>query len=74
MSDLAATNCGCPNNGGCSSGGNNILFLLLILCLCGHGDCDDNCGFGFGSFFGGDGCNSCSWLIWILILSCFCNH
>ena len=47
MSDLAATNCGCSN--GCAGGscGNNILFLLLILCACGgwgNGSCGDGCG------------------------------
>ena len=40
MSDLAATNCGCGNDGGCGS----ILWLIVLLCLCiGNG----------GGFFGG---------------------
>lgn len=62
MSDLAATNCGCGNEGGCGS----ILWLIILLSLCnGNG----------GSFFGGNGgcgCeggNSCIWII-LLLLCC----
>jgi hypothetical protein len=56
MSDLVATNCGCGNEGGCSS----IIWIILLLCLCNN-----------GSTFSGDGCgdNSCIWII-LLLLCC----
>ena len=61
MSDLAATNCGCNDNGcGCSS----IIWIILLLSCCGG-----------NSGFGGNGCgndcgnNSCIWII-LLLLCC----
>ena len=63
MSDLAATNCGCGNEGGCGS----ILWLIVLLSLCN--------GNGGTSLFGGNGgcgCeggNSCIWII-LLLLCC----
>lgn len=63
MSDLAATNCGCNDNGcGC----NSIIWIILLLSCCGNN----------GSVFGGNGCgndgcgnNSCIWII-LLLLCC----
>ena len=67
MSDLAATNCGCPREeGGC----NSIIWIILLLCCCGNG--------GGGLFGGGGSCgggNDCCWII-ILLLLCggnFCG-
>ena len=48
MSDLAATNCGCNDNGcGC----NSIIWIILLLCCCGgnswgmgRSGCDNDCG------------------------------
>ena len=55
MSDLAATNCGCENEGGC----NSIIWLIILLCCCGCG----NNGIGGGC---DNGNNSCLWLILLL--------
>ena len=67
MSDLAATNCGCPReDGGC----NSIIWIILLLCCC--------CGNGRSGFLGDGGCgggNDCCWII-ILLLLCggnFCG-
>lgn len=62
MSDLAATNCGCGNEGGCGS----ILWLIVLLCLC-----NGNNGSGFFGGNCGGGCenNSCIWII-LLLLCC----
>ena len=62
MSDLAATNCGCGNEGGCGS----ILWLIVLMCLCngnGSGLFGGNCGGGC------EGGNSCLWII-LLLLCC----
>lgn len=69
MSDLAATNCGCGNEGnGCCS----WIVILILLFTCG------GCGNGNGLFgsFGNNGCgdNGCSSIIWILILLCACGN
>ncbi len=62
MSDLAATNCGCNDNGcGC----NSIIWIILLLSCCGgnswgmgRSGCDNDCGN-----------NSCIWII-LLLLCC----
>ncbi len=59
MSDLAATNCGCGNDGGCGS----ILWLIVLMCLC-NGNGGGYCG---GGCDGGG--NSCMWII-LLLLCC----
>ncbi len=80
MSDLTATNCGCAGNScnnGCGNGlfgGGNCCWIILLLLFCGNGF-----GTGFGNNNGcGCGCDNnnngcCDWLIWILLLSCFCG-
>lgn len=55
MSDLVATNCGCGNEGGCSS----IIWIILLLCLCNNGS-------SFGNNCGND---NCLWII-LLLLCC----
>ena len=77
MSDLTATNCGCNNVSTNSCGcGNNLIWIILLLSLFNNnGDC--GCGNGISLFGGnGNGCgnNSCEWLIWILLISCFCGN
>lgn len=78
MSDLTATNCGCNscNNNSTFFGGNSCWILILVLLFsCG------GCGNGNG-ILGGNSCgcgcdnnnNSCEWLIWILLISCFCGN
>lgn len=62
MSDLAATNCGCGEE--------------RTNCGCG---CETNCGCGCGNNSGGNnfpgfGNNSCSCILWIIILSCLCGN
>lgn len=75
MSDLAATNCGCEDRGGCGcnsgwglSGGNNsccnILWIIILLCLCGNNNC--GCSNGCGGCGNGDNC----WIIIVLLLLC----
>lgn len=68
MSDLAATNCsgGCGsfNNNGCSCG-NNLIWIILLLCCCGNGSSlFDNGGCGCGN----DN-NNCMWIV-LLLLCC----
>jgi len=77
MSDLAATNCGCGNDGcgcnnncGCGNGtglfGDNscscILWIICLMCLCG------NNGYGCSNNCG-CGNDSC-WIIIVLLLLC----
>lgn len=66
MSDLAATNCGCAEERcgcGCDNGCGNS---------CGN-SCQNNCGCGFGlGNFGGN--NSCSCILWIIILFSLCGN
>lgn len=80
MSDLTATNCGCNdaqnanffgNNGSC-----NLIWLILLLSLLNNNNDGCGCGGGFGLFnnSGRNSNNSCSWLIWILLISCFCGN
>ena len=64
MSDLAATNCGCNNEGcGCSS----IIWLIILLSCCGNGG--NNFGFGNNGCGGNDGCGC----LWIILLLLFCG-
>lgn len=77
MSDLTASNCGCgstPFSTNCGGGCNNT-WLILLLLLSNNG-CGGGCGNGFGLFNNG-GCGDsncgCDWLIWILLISCFCG-
>ena len=81
MSDLTATNCGCNNNScGCGCGNNGgflggscIWIILLLFCCGGNGNgifggncgCDNGCG---------NNNNCCDWIIWILLISCFCGN
>ena len=77
MSDLAATNCGCGNDGcgcnnncGCGNGtglfGDNscscILWIICLMCLCG------NNGYGYSNNCG-CGNDSC-WITIVLLLLC----
>lgn len=73
MSDVAATNCGCDNNGcgnsisnGGGFGGNSILWIIILLCFCGNGCGNNGCGNGFG----GDNC--C--ILIVLLLLCGCGN
>ncbi|MBQ4537039.1 MAG: chorion class high-cysteine HCB protein 13 [Lachnospiraceae bacterium] len=75
MSDLTAANCGCnscnnTNNNGIM-GGNSCIWILLLLFCCGG---NNGCGNGI---LGGNSCgdnNCCDWIIWILLISCFCGN
>jgi hypothetical protein len=61
MSDLAATNCGCNSDNGCS----NLIWIILLLSCC--------CGNGTSLFNGNGGCggdNSSCWIIILLLLCC----
>ena len=77
MSDLAATNCGCGNDGcgcnnncGCGNGtslfGDNscscILWIICLMCLCGNNGCGCSNNCGYGN-------DSC-WIIIVLLLLC----
>ena len=68
MSDLSAANCGCNNNDGRNSGffGNNLIWIILLLSCFGNGN-------GL-SLANDNGNSSCDWLIWILLISCFCGN
>ncbi len=79
MSDLTATNCNCNscNNTGVmgSNGFGGCSWIILLLLFCGGG-CGNGCGNGI--LGGNNGCgnnnnNCCEWIIWILLLSCFCG-
>lgn len=79
MSDLTATNCGCTSTtnrcGNGIFGGNNCIWIILLLLFCGGNGCgNDSCGCGAGLFGGGDNNNCCEWIIWILLISCFCGN
>ena len=79
MSDLTATNCGCNNSCGCGNnngilgGGNSCIWIILLLFCCGG----NGCGNGNGILGGNNGCGNnnscCDWIIWIILLSCFCG-
>ena len=85
MSDLTAANCGCNENCGCARNNNCgfgswIWIILLLFCCNGNGmggcrencGCNNDCGCGNGMWGGNNNC--CEWIIWILLISCFCGN
>lgn len=76
--------CGCAQNNNGWGGCNSWIWIILLLSCCNGGGffgnngcgcnnncgCNNDCGCGNG-LFGGN--SSCSWLIWILLISCFCG-
>ena len=69
MSDLAATNCGCEDRGGCGCGcANNSGCGCDNSCGCNNG-CGCNSGWGLSG-----GNNSCCNILWIIILMCCCGN
>lgn len=64
MSDLAATNCGCNNDGGC--GCNSIIWIIILLSLC-----NNNSGISLNN--NGCGNNDGCGCLWIILLLLFCN-
>ena len=69
MSDLAATNCGCEDRGGCGCGcANNSGCGCDNSCGCNNG-CGCNSGWGLSG-----GNNSCCNILWIIILLCLCGN
>lgn len=78
MSDLSSTNCGCNNGFGgplsnAFGNGNNCLWLIILLFLCG-GSCSNQkngCGNGLLGNMGGD---CVEWIIIILLLTNCCGN
>lgn len=81
MSDLTATNCGCNNSCECRNNGmmgGSCIWIILLLFFCNG---NNGCGNGI---LGGNSCNNgcnngcdnngCDWIIWIILLSCFCGN